>query len=103
MSSNNKYPVNYVTDGLLVYVAPNQISFDTWKKHWAKTCTDHISKSSEIYNVESDLRLMAIYLCYVRPSRSVNFQLIMKGAQTLRANLPKKFLRFTKLGAFNEM
>ena len=46
---------------------------------------------------------MAIYLCYVRPSRSVNFQLIMKGAQTLRTNLPKKFLSFTKLGAFNEM
>ena len=46
---------------------------------------------------------MAIYLCYVRPSRSVNFQMIMKGEQTLRANLSKKFLRFTKLGAFNEM
>ena len=46
---------------------------------------------------------MAIYLCYVRPSRSVNFKLIMKRAQTLRANFPKKFLSFTKLGAFNEM
>ena len=46
---------------------------------------------------------MKIYLCYVRPSRSVNFQMIMKGAQTLRANLPKKFLRFTKLCGFNEM
>ena len=46
---------------------------------------------------------MASYLCYVRPSRSVNFQMIMKGALTLRANLPKKFVSFTKLGAFNEM
>ena len=46
---------------------------------------------------------MAIYLCYVRPSRSVNFKLIMKPAQTLRTNFPKNVLRFTKFGAFNEM